>query len=120
MFRIEDGAIVGGSLKNPTLRNEFLCTTREYSDFELWLKAKAIGEGVNAGIQFRSRRIPNDNEVSGYQADIGEESGEYEIVWGSLYDESRRRKILATANQQELAKVLKPDDWIEYDIRCQG
>jgi len=119
-FRIEDGAIVAGTLDRSVPRNEFLCTTKEYGDFELRLLAKAIGEGVNAGIQFRSRRVPNDNEVSGYQADIGGESGQYQMVWGSLYDESRRNTMLVTADSKKLAEVLKPDGWNEYVIRCEG
>ncbi len=29
------------------------------------------GEGNNAGVQFRSERVPNHHEVSGYQCDVG-------------------------------------------------
>ncbi len=52
-------------------RNEFLCTKKTYGNFELRLEAKLVGKGDNAGIQFRTRRIPNHHEVSGYQADMG-------------------------------------------------
>ena len=41
-FRIEDGAIVGGNLKQGLPHNEFLCTRREFADFELRLKAKLL------------------------------------------------------------------------------
>jgi hypothetical protein len=58
--------------------------------------------------------------VSGYQADIGGESGPYPIVWGSLYDESRRNTMIAIADAEEVRKVLKPDGWNEYVIRCEG
>jgi hypothetical protein len=114
LFRVQDGAIVGGSLNERIARNEFLCTQKEYSDFELRLKFKVVGEGVNAGIQFRSRRIPNHHEMIGYQADLGEG------YWGALYDESRRRKVLAGPDKEAVAKVLKREDWNEYVIRCQG
>ena len=114
IFRIEDGAIVGGTLKARIAHNEFLCTEREYGDFDLKLKFKILGEKVNAGVQFRSRRIPNHFEVIGYQADLGQQ------YWGCLYDESRRKKILAEPNRAELEKVLKRDDWNEYRIRAQG
>lgn len=113
-FRIEDGAIVGGSLKENVPRNEFLTTTKEYGDFELRLKFKVLGKGANAGVQIRSRRIPNHHEMIGYQADLGQ--GWY----GSLYDESRRRTMLAQADPKVLAEALKPDDWNDYKIRCQG
>lgn len=115
MFRVEDGAIVGGTLDAPIPHNEFLCTQNEYSDFELRLKVKAVGEGVNAGIQFRTKRIPNHHEVIGYQADMG---GEW---WGKLYDESRRRKILAgPAPDVDMSQVVKKGDWNDYVIRCEG
>jgi hypothetical protein len=114
-FRIQDGAIVGGNLKERIPRNEFLCTTRNYTNFVLKLKFKLVGQGANAGVQFRTKRIPNHHEVSGYQADMGDPHW-----WGCLYDESRRNKILAKSNMEELAKVLKRDDWNDYTIRCEG
>ena len=114
MFRVEDGAIVGGGLERPIPRNEFLCTRDQFEDFELRLKFKLVGKGANAGVQFRSQRIPDHHEVSGYQADLGDG------WWGSLYDESRRNKILAAADPQVVQRVLKRDDWNDYTIRCQG
>lgn len=114
IFRIEDGAIVGGSLKAALPNNEFLCTTKRYSDFELRAKFKVTGERVNAGLQFRSERIPNNHEVIGYQADIGQN------YWGALYDESRRKKVLVSPDAAALDKVLKRDDWNEYVIRAEG
>jgi hypothetical protein len=118
VFRIEDGAIVGGSLKERVARNEFLCTTKEYADFELRLKFKLLGKGANAGVQVRSRRAakdsPHPNEMIGYQADLGDG------WWGCLYDESRRRKVLAGPPSDQRSKIVKPDDWNEYVIRCQG
>jgi hypothetical protein len=113
-FRVEQGTIVGGTLSERIPRNEFLCTEKEYDHFELRLKFKILGKGANAGVQIRSRRIPNHHEVIGYQADLGDG------WWGSLYDESRRKKVLAAANADEVAKVLKRDDWNDYVIRCQG
>lgn len=114
-WRLEAGALVGGSLKAPVPRNEFLCTTRAYTNFVLTLKFKALGEGVNAGIQIRSRRIPNHHEMIGYQADLG--GPEW---WGCLYDESRRNRVLAKSDMTVLGKVLKPGEWNEYKIRCEG
>ena len=113
-FRIEDGAIVGGSLKAPVPRNEFLTTTQEFGDFELRLKFKVLGKGANAGVQVRSRRIPDHHEMIGYQADLGDG------WWGSLYDESRRATMLATADPQVVKAAVKHDDWNDYKIRCEG
>lgn len=114
MFRIEEGAIVGGTLKERIPNNEFLTHAKEYANFELRLKFKLLGEGVNAGIQVRSRRIPKHHEMIGYQADLGDG------YWGALYDESRRNKVLAAPRKEEVAKILKREDWNDYTIRCEG
>jgi hypothetical protein len=114
VFRIDDGAVVGGDLKKNVARNEFLCTTKEYGDFELRLKTKLVGKGANGGVQFRSQRIPNHHEVKGYQADMADG------YWGRLYDESRRGRFLAGATPAEQKKIVKPNDWNEYVIRCEG
>ena len=118
IFSVRDGAIVAGSLEKPIAHNEFLCTRKSYRDFELRLQAKLVGAGDNAGIQFRSRRIPNHHEVIGYQCDMG--SWKPGVIWGALYDESRRRKMLAEGDQQEIVKVLRKGDWNDLVIRCQG
>ena len=118
VFRVEKGAIVAGSLDKKVEHNEFLCTTKEYGDFELRLKAKLVGKGDNAGVQFRSQRIPNHFEVIGYQCDMGNAAGK--SIWGALYDESRRKKFLVTGDHDKLTKVLKPDDFNDLVIRCEG
>ena len=114
IFRVESGAIVGGSLQNKIARNEFLCTTARYGDFELRLKVKLLGDGANAGIQFRTARIPGDHEVIGYQADMGPG------YWGALYDESRRKKILAAPDAATIKGLVKAADWNDYVIRAEG
>jgi len=113
-FRVEKGAIAGGTFHDRIPNNEFLCATKEYSNFELRLSVKLLGEGVNAGVQIRSRRIPDHFEMIGYQADLGEG------YWGCLYDESRRKKVLAAPDKAALDKALKRADWNDYRIRCEG
>lgn len=117
-FRIEDGAIVGGTMKAKIPRNEFLCTKQEFGDFELRLQAKLAGEGANAGVQFRTKRIPNHHEVIGYQCDMGHMEGR--CIWGSLYDESRRRKFLIHGDKEKVEKAFKPGEWNDFVVRCEG
>lgn len=117
-FRVEEGAIVAGSLEKAIPNNEFLCTKVEYGDFELTLEAKLVGQGTNAGVQFRSQRIPNHHEMIGFQCDIG--STPVRLIWGSLYDESRRRVFMAEGPAEEVAKTVKSGDWNRLKIRCQG
>lgn len=118
IFRVDDGAIVGGSLQDKIEHNHFLATKAQFENFELRLKARLVGQGDNAGVQFRSQRIPNHHEVIGYQADIGL-AGEQNI-WGALYDESRRRKFLATGDNEQLQKLVNKDGWNELVVRCEG
>ena len=136
-FRIEDGAIVAGTLDASIPNNAFLCTTEDYADFELRLQAKLIGEGDNAGVQFRSRRVPDHHEVSGYQADMGSVSREWfnefagedsaaaepdekALIWGALYDETRRNRFLAWADPDAVADVLNAEDWNDLVVRAEG
>jgi hypothetical protein len=109
---------VGGSSKDRIPNNEFLCTRKQFGDFELRLEARLQGKGDNAGIQFRSRRIPNHHEVIGYQCDMGTLGGR--CIWGALYDESRRRRMLAEGDAEKVGQVFRPEQWNEFRIRCQG
>jgi hypothetical protein len=116
-WRIQEGALVGGSLTETVPRNDFLVTTRSYANFVLRLKFKLEGTDgfINGGVQFRSQRaVDPAHEMVGYQADLGAK------YWGSLYDESRRNKVLAAADPAVIAEVLKPNDWNDYEIRAEG
>lgn len=116
-WKIRDGAFVGGDLQTTQPRNEFVATTTQYTNFVLRLEFKLAGtEGfVNGGVQVRSQRVPNDSEMSGYQCDMGDPAW-----WGCIYDESRRNKLVAKSNIDEVNKVLRRGDWNQYEIRCEG
>lgn len=117
-FRIEDKCIVAGNLTKPIPHNEFLCTKADYGNFELKLQARLIGQGDNAGVQFRTVRIPDKTEVSGFQCDVGNAFGR--PVWGALYDESRRNKMLAEGDKDKVSEWLRKDDWNELTVRAEG
>jgi hypothetical protein len=116
-WRIQEGALVGGSLTENVPHNEFISTTKTYSDYVLKLKFKLTGTVgfINAGVQFHSQRIANPPyEMMGYQADLGKG------FWASLYDESRRNRLLATADSVKIKQLLRPNDWNDYEIRTEG
>ena len=118
-FRVQNSAIVAGFLHARIPNNEFLASEKEYGNFELRFEAKLVGQGNNAGVQFRSQRIPNSHEMIGYQCDVGGWSKG--TIWGFLYDESRRRKMLAEAPQDELKKHVKPKgEWNKLIVRAEG
>ncbi len=116
-WRVENGAIVGGSLENTVPHNNFLCSTKTYSNFILDLKIKLTGnEGfINSGIQFRSKRLANPAyEMTGYQADWGKG------YWASLYDESRRNKTLVKPDSAQIQSWIKINDWNNYRVRAEN
>lgn len=117
VWRIQDGAFAAGNLKEKVAQNEFLRTTASYTNFVLKVKVKLLGtEGfVNGGVQIRSQPAKNPpNEMVGYQCDIGEG------WWGALYDESRRNKVLIRPTAETVKRALRPFEWNEYVIRCEG
>lgn len=148
-FRVENGAIVGGSLKNPIDKSYYLCTKKKYENFELKLDAKFKTSylEINGGISFRAKRVPNSNEVMGYQADIGyidaslltlfsdfipkDTTGIYPL-WGSLVDENRpdisrypRPDIFPViffevANKEIIEETIDPNDWNQVLIKANG
>jgi hypothetical protein len=116
-WRIENGSLVGGSLTDTVPHNEFISTMRPYKNFILKVKFKLVGsEGfINTGVQFNSKRIADPAyEMSGYQADLGDG------WWASLYDESRRNKVLVRGDTVIVEQVLKRQDWNDYEVRSEN
>jgi len=128
---VEDGAITSESTKEkPCVKHHYLYWTGgEPGDFVLRLKYKLVGG--NSGIQFRSERRPNF-DTWGYQADM--EAG---TQWtGCLFQHSRggvvmrgKRAVIAEdgtrkeeefASGAELQKLVKPNDWNDYEIVAEG
>ena len=111
LWKVSDGMIVGDSAG--IKQNQFLTTEKTYGDFELRLEFRLHDGKGNSGVQFRSKREPNSTAVIGYQADIGQN------YWGALYDEHRRRKILAKPTAEQ-GKIFKKNGWNSYVIRAVG
>lgn len=148
-FRVEEGAIVGGSLDIPIEESYYLCSKQKYENFELKLSArfKTDDLGANGGISFRAKRVPNSNEVMGYQADIGyipasalsifsdttpnDTTGLYPL-WGSLVDENRPEIsrypnpeifpviFYEVADKELIEKNIDPKGWNEVMIKANG
>ena len=117
-FRIGDGAIIAGTLERPIPHNVFLASKKAFDDFDLRFEARLLGKGHNAGVQFRSERIPGNHEMIGYQCDIGKWSKG--LIWGLLYDESRRRRMLDEPEQEPLVKAVNQDGWNHLRVLATG
>jgi len=116
-WRVEDGAIVAGTLDKMAPENQFLCSTTNYRDFHLKLQFKIEGtEGyVNGGIQFRTKRITDPpNEVSGYQYEVDNDNA------GFIYDESRRNRWLTPPNTDFTRSITRHGGWNDVEIICEG
>lgn len=112
LWRVEDGVIVG-STEGVTLEaNSFLITRKKFRDFHLKLQVKLRNH--NSGIQFRSEALPNW-VVRGLQADLAENNW-----WGSIYDERGARGVIVNGWKDKAEKVVKPDDWNDYEVYCKG
>ena len=128
---VEDGAITSQSTKEkPCLKCHYLYWQGgEPADFVLRFKYKLIGG--NSGLQFRSERRPN-YDTWGYQADM--EAG---TQWtGCLFQHERggvvmrgKRAVIAEDGQRQeeefavgsdLQKLVKPDDWNDYEVVAEG
>lgn len=115
IWSVRDGMIVGKSRPPSLKHNSFLTTAKEFQDFELRLEFHLVGGKGNSGVQYRSKRVPDSHEVSGYQADLGDS------YWGVLYDEARRNRVLQRPiDPEKLKKALKRAGWNTYVIRAEG
>jgi hypothetical protein len=114
-YEVRDGIIVGTSAPNSP--NSFLCTTRDYADFELEFEVK-VDAALNSGVQIRSQSLPSyqNGRVHGYQVEIA--VGGFS---GGIYDEARRGKFLnASEATREIRNLVRDNEWARYRVVCKG
>jgi hypothetical protein len=103
-YTVEDGEIVGRSAPNTT--NTFLCTDKEFGDFEMELDFKIDPKQniFNSGVQIRSHARPEGNQerVYGYQVEIDTKK---DRPWtGGIYFEG--------GSKDEKGKWIRPGGWL--------
>jgi hypothetical protein len=116
-YVVEDGVIIGRTrLGTP---NSFLCTSKEFSDFELELEFRVDSERVNSGVQIRSESKPEykDGRVHGYQVEIDPSPR----AWtGGIYDEARRGWLFTLKDKPEAQGAFKLGAWNRFKIVAQA
>jgi hypothetical protein len=103
-YTAENGEIVGRSAPNTT--NTFLCTDKEFGDFEMELDFKIDPKQniFNSGVQIRSHARPEGNQerVYGYQVEIDTKK---DRPWtGGIYFEG--------GSKDEKGKWIRPGGWL--------
>jgi hypothetical protein len=115
-WRVKDGALVGSTFPDGGKFNTFLCSKKKYRDFQLSFRVRLTGKGWggNSGVQIRSEIFDREHfAVKGPQCDMGE------VYWGSLYGE-HFGGMMEQAPTDVVKRVLKPDDFNDYSIKCVG
>ncbi len=118
-YEIKDGTILGTTAKGSS--NSFLCTDKQYGDFELEFEVKCHNE-LNSGVQIRSQlRNPEGKyggRVNGPQVEI-ESSGSRGAEAGYVYGEAAGGWMTPKA---ELIphKHFKDGEWNAYRVIANG
>lgn len=128
-FRVEKGVIVGTTSTGGENYNTFLCTEKEYGNFNLEFDF-LVDEGLNSGVQFRG--LFSDGLVRGYQFEIDPDkttkytarpfnqdvkgqiipSGKEPRSWtGGVYDEKRRGWLNDLTENPEARAAFRPNSW---------
>lgn len=120
-YCVDNGAIVGTTTKGSP--NSFLCTKKEYGDFELEFEVKLINNELNSGVQIRSqtKEAKGDRKfgvVNGPQVEI-EASGSNGAESGYIYGESCGG-WMTPEDRRKPRKVFKDGQWNKYRIVAQG
>ena len=114
-YRVEDGTIVGKT--NEGSPNSFLCTTKDYGDFELTFEVK-VDDALNSGVQIRSISDPDvkAGRVHGPQVEIATNG-----TAGFIYGEALGTGWLSEDRSNEAAKAaFKKGEWNKYRVLAKG
>src|SRR5262249_54174676 len=115
-WSVKDGAIVGTTEPDGGKFNTFLCSKKQYKDFELKFNVKLTGKGWdgNSGVQIRSEIFDRDHfAVKGPQCDMGQQ------YWGSLYGENFGG-MMKQADAETVKRIVKQNEFNDYQIKCVG
>jgi hypothetical protein len=112
-YEVVDGTILGRTAQGSP--NSFLCSEKEYGDFELVFEVK-VDKGLNSGVQIRSLSKPayKEGRVHGPQVEIEWDPGES----GYIYSEGTKRGWVSPTRTQKNA--FKNKGWNKYRVLADG
>jgi hypothetical protein len=120
-YVVKDGTVLGTTAEGSP--NSFLCTEKEYGDFELTVEVKLNNNELNSGIQIRSTTAAPEGDakfgrVNGPQVEI-EAAGAEGAQAGYIYGEACGGWMTADAEAKR-SKAFQDGDWNEYRIVAKG
>lgn len=121
VYLVHDGAILGITAEGSP--NSFLCSEKEYGNFELEFEVKLNDNELNSGVQIRSQTKEPEGDaqfgrVNGPQVEI-EASGEGGAQSGLLYGEACGGWMSKDAEQRQY-KAFKDGEWNHYRVVANG
>ncbi len=113
VYRVDGDSILGTTAAESP--NSFLCSDKEYSDFELRFEVK-VDPALNSGVQIRSKSLPEKDKgrVHGPQVEIMKGPGQS----GYIYGEATGRNWISPT--QPSHEHMKDNEWNQFHIRAVG
>jgi hypothetical protein len=114
-YKVEDGCVVGTTSEGSP--NSFLCTKKDYGDFELVFEVK-VDDQLNSGVQFRSRTKDNkpSERVHGPQVEIATDGSA-----GCVYGEGTSFGWLSGPTDDAKKRgAFKKGEWNKYRLVAKG
>jgi serine/threonine protein kinase/formylglycine-generating enzyme required for sulfatase activity len=119
-WHVKDQAIVGSVPTSGKSAHTFLCSQREYKNFELKFRARLLGGVGNSGVNFRSKiKDAQKFTVVGPQCEICGDDGKRVYPTGSLVSEPHGKPDVVPPADQ-VARIFKEADFNDFEIRCVG
>ena len=116
-YVVEDGLILGKTSEGSP--NSFLCTNKDYGDFELLFEVK-VDDELNSGVQIRSKSDPakDNGRVHGPQVEIAT-NGTAGFIYGEALGTGWLSSDEARADSTK-QKAFKKGEWNKYRVLAKG
>ena len=121
-YQVEDGVVLGKTAEGSP--NSFLCTDKDYGDFELKFEVK-VDKGLNSGVQIRSKtkeqpsgQKKNDKVGRVYGPQVEIETGPAEA--GYVYGEATGLGWLTPKERLIPHDHFKNDGWNKFHVIAKG
>jgi hypothetical protein len=115
-YEVKNGAILGSTAEGSP--NSFLCTTKDYGDFELVFEVQLLRDDLNSGVQLRSHSRPEfkNGRVNGPQVEIESSPGQA----GYIYGEASTGAWISPDADEKPTDAFKNGQWNTYRVLAVG